>query len=491
VVKQNFYSRYNYIVDRLHPVVTGAMTDQRPLTDTLLYGNYCSHTYFLSDTLPENANIILRDANGNPTLVEYALGNGHIIASGLTWEFYYNRNAYGGGSLTYSKSVFDDLILYAVGLSDPCDHVFDVGTVCDPTCTEAGYTLHTCMQCGMTMKDTFIPADGHVMSDWIVVTPATTEQNGLKQKACDVCGDILAQEIIPKLNAPKAQVVAPTDTVMVGEEITFTVVIDGCDPVDAMAFNAEIDSAVFVCVDASWQIEAYMQGVNLVPPEGLATWNEKTDVNGTVFSITLKAIAPADITAVDFSVMVCIDGENIPIPVVAKNVTVENCSHLSVTYTEADRDYHVAVCDGCGYSEVRTHRYESACHDTCTDCGYVRVASHSPAHEMSCDGASHWYVCELCGVKLEQGNHTYTDAYDETCDACGYTRFVLGDLEGDSDVDSSDAVYLLYVIMFGTESYPTDQPLDFNRDGEANDDDALYLLYHSFFGESEYPLHSA
>lgn len=83
VATSNYYSVHNYIVNALHPVVTGVYTDNRSLRDELLKGNYCSHTYFIKESLPEGTDIILRDANGNPTLIEYNLGDGTVIASVL------------------------------------------------------------------------------------------------------------------------------------------------------------------------------------------------------------------------------------------------------------------------------------------------------------------------------------------------------------------------------------------------------------------------
>ena len=491
VVKENFYSRYNYIADRLHPIVTGAMTDQKALTDALLYGNYCSHTYFHSDTIPADANIILRDAYGNPTLVEYAIGDGHVIASGLTWEFYYNRNAYEGGSLTYSKSVFDDLVVYAIGLSDPCEHIFDMGTVYGPTCTEDGYTLHTCLNCGLQMKDTFLPALGHTLGEWTVAYPATTEVNGLKQRCCTLCGAVLAEEIIPMLNAPIIQVQAPTDTVILGQEITFSVVIENCRPVKSLAVVPIFDTSVFELVDLRWTISALMQNIEPDTLRAVSVWSGSTDINTTVFTITLKAIATADSTAMDFTVILHDENGTVPAAVVAKNVSVIECPHEHMTCTEVDGDYHIGVCDLCGHSRVMSHRYESVCHTTCVDCGHERVAPHVPSPEWNGNGDMHWHDCELCGVHLGAAPHAYDNAYDAACNECGHSRFVNGDMDHDADVDSDDAVYLLYAILFGTAAYPVEQPLDLNRDGEANEDDALYLLYHSFFGESEYPLQSA
>lgn len=113
VTKYRAYEGRNYIVDEDHPIVTGELSDNTSLTDSILYGNYCSHVSFNEDTLPENTNVILRDTSRKaPTLVEFPYGRGHIILSGQTWEHnYVYANA-------FSKQSMDDLFLYAISIAD-------------------------------------------------------------------------------------------------------------------------------------------------------------------------------------------------------------------------------------------------------------------------------------------------------------------------------------------------------------------------------------
>jgi hypothetical protein len=72
-------------------------------------------------------------------------------------------------------------------------------TVIAPTCTEQGYTIHRCNNCGATYKDNFVDALGHISSDWIIDVEATTETEGSKHKECTRCGVILETATIPKL----------------------------------------------------------------------------------------------------------------------------------------------------------------------------------------------------------------------------------------------------------------------------------------------------
>ena len=63
---------------------------------------------------------------------------------------------------------------------------------------------------------------------------------------------------------------------------------------------------------------------------------------------------------------------------------------------------------------------------------------------------------------------------------------VLGDFDGDGDVTSDDAVYLLRHTLF-PQSYGVSGFADLDRDGDVTSDDAVYLLRHTLFPQS-YPL---
>lgn len=201
VKKINIYSKYNYILDGTHMIVSGVLTDNRALTNELLVGTYCSHTSFDASSLPEGYHAILEDNRGNPTLVEYPMGERTVILSGLTWEFYYSRIYQ--GSTSYSMNVFDDLLVYAAMLSnltdaDACEHLYaDEGLTVSPTCTEVGYTLHTCTKCGASYKDSFVPATGHRMGKPEDTRKADCEHEGERKSACSECGETVKEVIAP------------------------------------------------------------------------------------------------------------------------------------------------------------------------------------------------------------------------------------------------------------------------------------------------------
>ena len=86
-----------------------------------------------------------------------------------------------------------------------------------PTCTEAGYDLYTCRDCGATEKRNVKPALGHKWDSGTVTTEPTEKDPGTMTYTCTVCGQTKT-EVIPA-TGPHAHVwdegtvtVAPTET---------------------------------------------------------------------------------------------------------------------------------------------------------------------------------------------------------------------------------------------------------------------------------------
>ena len=62
--------------------------------------------------------------------------------------------------------------------------------VTPPTCTEKGYTTHTCAACGDSYKDSETPALGHSFTKYKYNNDATTEEDGTETAKCDRCDAI-------------------------------------------------------------------------------------------------------------------------------------------------------------------------------------------------------------------------------------------------------------------------------------------------------------
>ncbi|MBQ8772460.1 MAG: leucine-rich repeat protein, partial [Clostridia bacterium] len=83
-------------------------------------------------------------------------------------------------NVTYLNSTYSNYYWYA------SEHSY-TAVVVAPTCTEKGYTSHTCDHCGDNYVDTEIKALGHSYTA-VVVAPTCTEK-GYTSHTCDHCGD--------------------------------------------------------------------------------------------------------------------------------------------------------------------------------------------------------------------------------------------------------------------------------------------------------------
>ena len=65
----------------------------------------------------------------------------------------------------------------------PHEHEYIVQQKKDATCTESGYTIYVCKDCGDEYRDTISPL-GHNWGEWTVITPATETTSGEERRIC-------------------------------------------------------------------------------------------------------------------------------------------------------------------------------------------------------------------------------------------------------------------------------------------------------------------
>ena len=75
----------------------------------------------------------------------------------------------------------------------PAAHRYE-SVVTAPTCTEQGYTTHTCSVCGDSYVDTYVEADGHSFGAWTETKAATCTEKGEESRSCTVCGETETRE---------------------------------------------------------------------------------------------------------------------------------------------------------------------------------------------------------------------------------------------------------------------------------------------------------
>ena len=100
--------RNNRITDTTNDIVLGTYTDGVALENNDLVSSYCSHVYF--NNIPNNANVVFENTSGRATLIEYALGDGYVVATGLTWEYSVVHCSYAD----FADIAYDDMIVAAL-----------------------------------------------------------------------------------------------------------------------------------------------------------------------------------------------------------------------------------------------------------------------------------------------------------------------------------------------------------------------------------------
>ena len=85
--------------------------------------------------------------------------------------------------------------------------------VTPPTCTEKGYTTHTC-SCGHSYVDTYTDALGHAWDNGKVTKEPTATETGVRTYTCTRCGETRTETMpaIPHVHSYKDVVTAPTCT---------------------------------------------------------------------------------------------------------------------------------------------------------------------------------------------------------------------------------------------------------------------------------------
>ena len=119
-----------------------------------------------------------------------------------------------------------------------------------PTCTEAGYTTHTCIACGNSYQDTEVAALGHSY-DAGVVTPPTCLTDGYTTYTCTVCGHSYQDNIVECPGSHDAVIIAGKAATCTETGLTdgwkcnrCGEILEAQEVIPALGHTEEIDAAV-------------------------------------------------------------------------------------------------------------------------------------------------------------------------------------------------------------------------------------------------------
>ena len=147
---------------------------------------------------------------------------------------------------------------------ETCEHEY-VDSVVAPTCTERGYTEHTCSKCGRTYKNEYTDALGHDYDDGVVTVAPTETAAGVRTFTCRRCGATQTKRI-PKLgstvpddidftnpaDADKFAIVGKESAAIVeGQGVTLITSQGGVEPAKQSIAETPLD-VIEVEIDGDW-----------------------------------------------------------------------------------------------------------------------------------------------------------------------------------------------------------------------------------------------
>lgn len=254
-----------------------------------------------------------------------------------------------------------------------------VTTVIAPTCTDDGYTLHTC-SCGDTFKSDTVAKLGHSFGAWVVTKEPTETETGLKTRTCSKCNETETQEIAVKV------------TEHVHTYGNWQVAKNPTDKAEGLLVKN--------CTDGDNSITATIPALNTTDYTKGSNSVDSTCKTAGVY----EYVFTKDNQSFSFK---------IALPMLEHELVTED---KAATCTEAG--YHRVTCKNCDYKEEETIRPlghtwdhdEATCEyaKTCTVCNVIGealkahngVAQTSPA--TCTEDGKIAYICSYCNKTLSE-----------------------------------------------------------------------------------------
>ncbi len=335
-------------------------------------------------------------------------------------------------------------------------HVYS-SVVTSPTCTEGGFTTHTCSRCGHSYKDSEIAAKGHIpdgaatcTKDSVctvcfevieaskghsykhtVVAPTCT-QGGYTVHECTVCGDEYTDEYKAELGhkaGAEATCTQPQTCTVCGEILKSenghvagapatctqaqTCIVCGEELKAALGHDMiHLDALEPTCTDEGYSSGSncsrcgYTEGSHVLPALGHSAGAQATCTHNQICTVCKVEITPAKGHNYRTETLLPTCNE--------MGYTVHTCLNCGNSYT----DSYTAPT---GHTAGTQATCESA--QTCVDCGaeLAPAKEHTAGAQATCESAQ---TCTDCGAELAPAKeHTAgaraTCSKAQTCVDCG------------------------------------------------------------------------
>ena len=123
------------------------------------------------------------------------------------------------------------------------EHNYATVVVTEPTCTEQGYTTHTCV-CGDSYTDTVVDALGHDFGDWAISKAPTCTETGEMTRECSRCDAAETENVAAEGHKYESVVTDPTCTEAGYTTYTCSVCADSYQADEVAALGHTYEDAV-------------------------------------------------------------------------------------------------------------------------------------------------------------------------------------------------------------------------------------------------------
>ncbi|MCD8217253.1 MAG: hypothetical protein LUD01_04280 [Clostridiales bacterium] len=279
------------------------------------------------------------------------------------------------------------------GFYTVCKHSY-TSDVTEPTCTEKGYTTHTCSNCGASYVDSYVDATGHTNAIHVSAEAATcTEEGNIEYWYCSDCDSYFS-------DADCTTVISLADTVIsaTGHSYSDTVTEPTCTEQGYTTHTCTECGASYV--DSYANATGHINVTHV--SAGIATCTEEGNIEYWYCSDCGSYFSDADCTTV------------ISLADTVISVTGHSYSGTVTEPTCTEQGYTTHTCAECGDSYV----------DSYVDAtGHINV-THVSARVATCteEGNIEYWYCEDCGSYFSDADcTTVISLADTVISATGYS----------------------------------------------------------------------